>query len=217
MGFNSTIINKKKKLKCGCFDYNFSKGRCKAHATIQDSQKRIDAYEEAVLDESFANLRDDLDAVFSRYIRLKYSDEKGFVRCYTSGVKLRWQDAQCGHFVPRGNLATRWMEQNCRPQSKNDNEYLGGNLKEFRWKLEQEEKGLPEWLEQQGREAVRPTRDELKQLTINYRHKVKILEAKLKPTDMKENKRRLEMNDGGDSGTNPPTAPPPMPPKPSEA
>jgi hypothetical protein len=34
---------------------------------------------------------------------------------------------------------------------------------------------------------------------------------------MKENKRRLEMNDGGDSGTNPPTAPPPMPPKPSEA
>lgn len=38
---NSTIIRKKKNLKCGCFDYAFSRGRCKMHATIEDSSKRI--------------------------------------------------------------------------------------------------------------------------------------------------------------------------------
>jgi hypothetical protein len=38
---NSTIARKKKKLLCGCFDYAFSKNRCKMHATIEDSSKRI--------------------------------------------------------------------------------------------------------------------------------------------------------------------------------
>jgi hypothetical protein len=178
---NSTIIPKKKKLKCGCFDFNFSKGRCKAHANVDNFNKRLEKHEEQEDGESFSNLRDDLDVWFSRYIRLKYADAKGFVFCYTSGVKSRWQDAQCGHFVPRGNLATRWMEQNCRPQSKNDNEYLDGNLKVFRQKLEQEQAGLPEWLEEQGRQVVKPTHDELKQLIIDYRYKVRLLEKKFKP------------------------------------
>lgn len=39
---NSTIIVRKKKLKCGCFDYNFSKGRCKMHATLEDTAKRME-------------------------------------------------------------------------------------------------------------------------------------------------------------------------------
>ena len=38
---NSTIKRNKKKLSCGCFDYNFSKNRCKMHATIEDSTKRL--------------------------------------------------------------------------------------------------------------------------------------------------------------------------------
>jgi len=41
---NSTIIRKKKQLKCGCFDYAFSKGRCKLHATIEDTKKRAEKY-----------------------------------------------------------------------------------------------------------------------------------------------------------------------------
>lgn len=47
MGYNSTIINKKKKCKsCGRMDYIFSKGRCKQCSTQEDSKKRIDAHEE---------------------------------------------------------------------------------------------------------------------------------------------------------------------------
>ena len=44
MSYNSTIISKKKQLKCGCFDYAFSKGRCKMHATIEDTEKRAAKY-----------------------------------------------------------------------------------------------------------------------------------------------------------------------------
>ena len=40
----STIIVKKKQLKCGCFDYNFSKSRCKKHATLEDTANRIIKY-----------------------------------------------------------------------------------------------------------------------------------------------------------------------------
>jgi hypothetical protein len=41
---NSTIIRKKKHLGCGCFDYAFSKNRCKLHATIEDTKKRAEKY-----------------------------------------------------------------------------------------------------------------------------------------------------------------------------
>jgi len=49
---NSTIIRKKKKLKCGCFDYAFSNGRCKTHATIEDTAKRVIKYRNQELNEN---------------------------------------------------------------------------------------------------------------------------------------------------------------------
>lgn len=36
----SSIRPKKKLLSCGCFTYNFSRDRCKMHATIEDTNKR---------------------------------------------------------------------------------------------------------------------------------------------------------------------------------
>lgn len=46
MAYNSTIISKKKNLSCGCYDFNFSKNRCRKHATIEDSIKRINEVKE---------------------------------------------------------------------------------------------------------------------------------------------------------------------------
>jgi hypothetical protein len=180
MAFNSTIINKKKRLKCGCFDYNFSKGRCKAHATQEDAQKRIDAYEETVSDESLQNLIDDLDAIFSRYIRLKYADEKGNVACYTCGGRLPIQHIQNGHYIHRQDLATRFLESNCRPQCERCNSNHNDNPVVFRDKLETETAGITEWLLEQSREVCKPTRDELKMMIVDYRYKVKLLEKKIK-------------------------------------
>lgn len=69
----------------------------------------------------------DLDAIFSQYIRLKESDEYGYCICVTSGQKMFWTEAQCGHFVSRGKYPTRWDETNCHPQSVYSNIFLKGD------------------------------------------------------------------------------------------
>lgn len=69
----------------------------------------------------------DLDAIFSQYIRLKASDQYGYCICVTSGQKMLWKEAQCGHFVSRGKYPTRWDETNCHPQSVYSNIFLKGD------------------------------------------------------------------------------------------
>lgn len=80
---------------------------------------------------SLANLKKELDRVFSIYIRLRHPR-----RCYTCGkteVTL-----QCGHFVPRQYLATRWSEDNCRPQCIGCNIFGNGQLLDFEENLKKE-------------------------------------------------------------------------------
>ncbi len=82
--------------------------------------------------------------------------------------------------MPRTNLSTRWDERNCRPQSKEDNEYNHGNLEVFWDKLEVEQKGLPDELSELARQVAKPTISELKELIIVYRNKLRIAQLKLK-------------------------------------
>ena len=69
----------------------------------------------------------DLDAAFSQYIRLKYTNEYGEVECYTCGSRMNWKEAQNGHFYSRARYTTRWDEVNCRVQDYRCNVALGGN------------------------------------------------------------------------------------------
>lgn len=177
---NSTIIPKKRTLACGCFDFAFSKNMCKAHATIRDTNKRIAKHEEAEEDLSIQYLVQDLDAIFSQYIRLKYCDQKGMAVCFTSGKVMRWQELQCGHYISRSHYATRWLPENCRCQTEYDNCHLSGNLEVFRTNLEKENPGITEWLQEQARQVYKPTREELKSLIAEYRHKVSVLKTKIK-------------------------------------
>ncbi len=71
-----------------------------------------------------AQLKKELDKVFSIYIRAKYPP-----RCFTcgkSGVTL-----QCGHFIPRHYLITRFDERNCRPQCVGCNLFGNGKVFDF--------------------------------------------------------------------------------------
>jgi hypothetical protein len=131
------------------------------------------------LDESMSNLIEDLDRVFSHFIRLKYSDKYGMVKCYTSSKLMHYKTAQCGHFIPRAHLATRWMEDNCRPQSQYDNCYLSGNLEVFAKNLEAEKPGITAFLQEQAREVVKPTREEMKGMIADYRKRNELLLSKL--------------------------------------
>lgn len=51
------------------------------------------------------------------YVRLKASDENGYVSCVTCGVTRHYLDRmQGGHFIPRGRAATKLVEENVNPQ-----------------------------------------------------------------------------------------------------
>ena len=64
------------------------------------------------------NLIKKLDSVFSEYIRRKYADRDGIVKCFTCNKSAYWkgQGMQNGHFISRASRILRWEEDNCRPQ-----------------------------------------------------------------------------------------------------
>lgn len=71
------------------------------------------------------------DRVFSEYCRLYYADDKWYVTCITSGVRMFWKDSQCWHFISRWVLKYRYDIQNCHPQSYAENVMLSGNYKVY--------------------------------------------------------------------------------------
>lgn len=68
-----------------------------------------------------------LDRVFSEYVRRRDADSVGFVTCISCGRRVRWEDADCGHFIPRANMALRFDEQNCNAQCRSCNRFKDGN------------------------------------------------------------------------------------------
>ena len=81
-----------------------------------------------------------LDAVFSIYIRRRYA-VNDIAKCVTCGKKDHWSKLQCGHFMSRKHMSTRWNEYNCQVQCAGCNvfkygeqylfsQYLGNNLSE---------------------------------------------------------------------------------------
>lgn len=79
----------------------------------------------------YAKLKRALDRAFSEYVRRKACDPQGYVACVTCGRKGYWRSMQCGHFVKRVHLATRWDERNVGVQCWRCNETLDGNLEAF--------------------------------------------------------------------------------------
>jgi len=89
-----------------------------------------------------------LDSVFSIYIRRRYS-MNDISKCVTCGKEDHWSKLQCGHFMSRKHISTRWNEDNCQVQCAGCNvfrygeqylfsQYLGNNLSEELYKQSKE-------------------------------------------------------------------------------
>lgn len=61
-------------------------------------------------------LINELDRVFSIFIRKRDADDDGVVRCVTCNFVAHWSRLTCGHFRKRRHMATRWNEHNALPQ-----------------------------------------------------------------------------------------------------
>jgi len=83
-------------------------------------------------------LKKELDNWVSKYVRLVYADEKGFVSCYTCGIIKPYKEMQCGHWIPRNHTCTRWELKNLRPQCAGCNVWGGGKYDEFAVRLGKE-------------------------------------------------------------------------------
>lgn len=57
-----------------------------------------------------------LDKFTSLYVRQKGADKNGIATCYTCGARYYWKDMDCGHYIKRRYLHTRWDLNNVRPQ-----------------------------------------------------------------------------------------------------
>ena len=114
---------------------------------------------------STAKLKKKLDEIFSKYIRQKYTDKFSLVGCYTCGKRLPAREMQNGHFVRRQYLATRYSEDNCRPQCVGCNIFGDGKTVEFARRLEEEKAGIVQELYKKAQEI---TKDYPYQEKIHY-------------------------------------------------
>tara|TARA_R100001443_G_scaffold2640_4_gene8650 strand:+ start:207 stop:593 length:387 start_codon:yes stop_codon:yes gene_type:complete len=117
-----------------------------------------------------------LDAVFSRYIRWYYADHTGYVECYTCGVQKPVKEMQCGHFQSRRHYATRWKEDNCRPQCVKCNMFEQGQQYIFGQKLISDlgEEAVDDLIKL-SRTTIKTTEEEYKVLIDYYTLKLKEL------------------------------------------
>ena len=69
-----------------------------------------------------------LDDWFSKYIRLRDSDDNGYGECISCGKRpIYWKDADAGHYVNRRKYAVRYNEKNVNFQCRACNRFQEGN------------------------------------------------------------------------------------------
>lgn len=86
---------------------------------------------------SQARLKKELDRLWSLLTRATRAVD-GFCRCYTCGRLVPFKEVHCGHFIPRNYTATRWHEDNCRPQCVGCNIFGNGKVFDFEENLVKE-------------------------------------------------------------------------------
>ena len=86
------------------------------------------------------NYKAKLDKVFSEYIRLRDTSghsKDGYFKCISCGQIKPYSQADCGHYIGRQHMATRYNEINCNAQCRACNRFEEGNKAGYRRSLVQ--------------------------------------------------------------------------------
>lgn len=78
------------------------------------------------------NLKAKLDKEFSLYIRLRDCMPNGYFRCISCGQIKPFEQADCGHYINRQHMNTRFDEMNCNAQCRHCNRFMEGNIQNYR-------------------------------------------------------------------------------------
>lgn len=125
-----------------------------------------------------ASLVKALDKVFSQFIRLR--DTPGGVgRCISCQKVITYSDSDCGHYINRKHMTTRYDEKNCNAQCRSCNRFDEGNMQGYRrgliQKIGEKETDLLE-VKKHGTSTMGTF--ELEILILDYKKKVKELSGK---------------------------------------
>lgn len=77
-------------------------------------------------------LKEKLDRIFSQYIRLRDMMPGRVFRCISCGSVMSIRQADCGHYINRQHMATRYSEVNCNAQCRHCNRFDEGNMSGYR-------------------------------------------------------------------------------------
>ena len=71
------------------------------------------------------------DEAFSRLIRFRTAEGKGYCKCITCGAVLPPEDMDAGHYISRGVMPLRYDERNVHPQCRTCNRFREGMKDEY--------------------------------------------------------------------------------------
>jgi len=108
------------------------------------------------------------DDWFSRYIRLRDSNEDGIAKCCTCGKPGFWQNFDCGHHVQR-QFALRFNEKNNHAQCYTCNHPLEGNHVKYKEFIIEKYGEQAELLLQAAKGGTRPGRAEFIAVIQEYK------------------------------------------------
>lgn len=81
------------------------------------------------------NLKAKLDKEFSLFIRLRDAIPNGYFRCISCGQIKPFEQADCGHYFSRKEIATRFDENNCHAECRYCNRFKADHLEGYRENL----------------------------------------------------------------------------------
>lgn len=177
---NSTIRPKKGNCKHpGCSYFGgLIGGMCENHYWGGRRLKSVERLEERELEqnESLSTVIEDLDIVFSQFVRLKASDENGYCICYGCSKVYYWTEMQCCHYIPRSHMNTRFLDENvvcgCSSCNKNEGGKLSSYSSHFGNLIEKDRVGGVEALEDQAKVQYSYSVSEIKGLIAYYSKEV---------------------------------------------
>ena len=125
---------------------------------------------------SISKLKKELDKIFSVFIRLRSADDNGNNQCCTCGTIDNWKKLQCGHFVSRKYLATRFHELNCFPQCVSCNIFRYGEQWKFGHFIDNNlGEGISQELVILGHSTIKISRDDYEEKITYYKSAVEKL------------------------------------------
>ncbi len=130
--------------------------------------------------DSFTKLKEVLDSIFSRFIRLRDTDRHGVGFCIDCGERVEWGELDNGHFISRDRLATRWDELNCAAQKTSCNRFHSGRQFEFAKGLDNKYgQGTADLILAKSYQITKYSTIEMKEMIALYSQKVeKLLKEK---------------------------------------